>query len=168
MQELAYFTCSHVLWGELTLGSHFAVKVVVGRAVLFQSDSVDLLLRDLEDEAVFWTSVFPDGVRSPHSETIIAAGYTGLMDAIRVYAFKPNGLDIRGRADLATYPARSTVEGRALAHYAQTDLAFAIVRYLWAEAGWLNDSQLAETSDIVAQGIGELLVTAIRLGSSFR
>lgn len=150
------------------MGRHFRVRLVVGGAVLLESESVDLLLADLANEADFWASVFPEGARSPHSETIIAPRYSELIAAITVYPFMGKGLDLRGRADLAIYPARASVEGKALAHYAKTDLAFAMLRYLWAEVGWLNESQIAETSDRVAEGIGELLVTAVRLGSSFR
>ncbi|MBL9050147.1 MAG: hypothetical protein JNK19_08560 [Tabrizicola sp.] len=150
------------------MGRHFRVKLVVGEAVLLESESVDRLLADLVNEADFWTSVFPEGARSPHSDTIIAPRYSELIAAIRVYAFKEDGLDLRGRADLAIYPARASVEGKALAYYAKTDLAFALLRYLWAVSGWLNESQTAETYDKVAEGVGELLVTAVRLGSSFR
>lgn len=135
---------------------------------MLESGSVDLLLADLANEADVWATVFPEGARSPHGETIIAPGYSELIAAIAVYPFMGKGLDLRGRADLAIYPARASVEGKALAHYAKTDLGFSILRYLWAEACWLNESQTAETSDRVAEGIGELLVTAERLGSSFR
>lgn len=150
------------------MGRHLPVKVVVGKVVLFQSADVDQLLASLASEADFWASLFPAGAMSIHSDTVLTPAYGELMAVIREHPFRNGGLDIRNRADLAIYPASATVEGKALAHYAKTELAFAILRYLWAEAGWLNDGQIAEHSDSIAKGIGELLVTAVRLGYSFR
>lgn len=156
------------MWGTLTMGRHSPVKVVVGKVVLFESEDVDHLLADLTREADFWAIHLPTGGESIHSDTVLTPAYGELMAVIREHPFKKGGLDIRNRADLAIYPASTSVEGRALAHYAKTELAFAILRYLWAEAGWLNAGEIAERSDKVAEGIGELLVTAVRLGSSFR
>lgn len=150
------------------MGKHVQVKVVVGKAVFFEADDLDGLVADLIEEAAYWRTVFARGVRSIHSDTEFRPHYSEVTPAVRAHSFKNGSLDLKGRAELAIYPARSSVEGKALAHYASTEIAFAILRYLWAEAGWLNEHETNEGADKVAEGIGELLVTAMRLGSSFR
>jgi hypothetical protein len=61
----------------------------------------------------------------------------------------------------------SIAEGGALAHSAETEPSFAIIRFLWEEARGLDHDVLNDPSDQVAKDIGAMLVTAVRLGTTF-
>lgn len=153
--------------GGHTMDGQVRVKVLVGPRVVFEADEVDLLVAELEQESDFWSSILPDGVRSRHSDVHLKADYPSVLALIRRQAFKRGRFDLAGRKSGAIYPVHSTAEGGALAHYAETELSFAIVRFLWEEARWLDQDVLNDPSDQVAKDIGAMLVTAVRLGTTF-
>lgn len=150
------------------MGMHHTVRVLVGRTTLFEAESPKRLVSDIRKEAGFWTSIFPNGVRDRHSDKLLRPNYVGVAALTNEHPFEAGDLDLFGRAGLEVFPSASSLEGKALRHYARTDLAFAILRYLWSESGWLPGREAYDPSDEVAKGIGELLVTAVRIGGLLR
>jgi hypothetical protein len=150
------------------MGGHSKAKAVVAKTVLFEANRIENLLDDFRREADYWSEVFPRGVKNQFSDTVLRPSYSALKSVVASFPFETGPLDLEGRSDLAVFPSSSSVEGRALAFYARTDLAFPIVRFLWSEAGWLDESFDKDPADRVARDIGEMLVKAVRLGSSFR
>lgn len=149
------------------MGRHFQVNVVVSRAVQFEAQTVESLLAEVRLEAGYWSRIFPRGVKNHYSDTVLVSNYTALLREIANHPFETGALELKGWSDLAIFPHRHSVEGRALSHYAETGLAFVIVWFLWAESGWLDDGAAKCGAERVAEGIGEMLVTAVRLGKSF-
>lgn len=150
------------------MGMHHTVKVLVGRTTLFEAESPERLVSDIRKEAAFWASIFPEGVRHRHSDKLLRPNYVAVADLTNEHPFEAGNLDLFGRAGLAVFPVASSLEGRALRHYARTDLAFAILQYLWSESGWLPGREALDPSDEVTKGIGEMLVTAVRIGGPLR
>lgn len=150
------------------MGGHSEAKAVVANTVQFEAETVEGLLEGLRGEADYWSALFPNGVKNHFSETVLKPSYSALNALVGSFPFESGPLDLKGRSDLAIFPASSSVEGRALTFYAKTDLAFAIVRFLWSEVGWLAESIDKDPADGVAQDIGEMLVKVVRLGFSVR
>jgi hypothetical protein len=149
------------------MGGHSEAKVVVANTVQFEANSLDDLLDGLRRETDYWSEHFPKGVKNQFSDTVLRPSYSVLKAVVGSFPFELGPLDLKGRSNLAIFPGSHSVEGRALAFYAKTDLAFPIVRFLWSEAGWLDESTDKDPADRVAQDIGEMLVKAVRHGSSF-
>jgi hypothetical protein len=70
---------------------------------------------------------------------------------------------------LAGHPRRlkASSSDNTLAHYAETELAYAIVRFLADEARWLDEGVLGDPPDRVAKDNVRIIVTAVRLGTTF-
>lgn len=149
------------------MSERFEAKAVVADTVQFEAETVDDLLHNVSREAAYWSALFPNGVKNRFSETVLKPNYSGLTAEMRKVPFGSRPLDLRLRPDLAIFPFSNSKEGRALAFYANTDLAFAIVKFLWSEARWLDDDLGTSPADRIAKDIGEMLVRAVRLGSSF-
>ncbi|MCX7287231.1 MAG: hypothetical protein NTW20_06640 [Rhodobacterales bacterium] len=148
------------------MGGPVQASIVVGPRAVLTSGSYHALRELLKAEAAFWSLVFPKGIQSSLSCSLLRPNYSSLIELVGTYQFQYGPLQLLGRKDLAIYPASSSVEGRALLRYANTDLAFAILRFLWAEANWTGGSALGDSSDRVAEETGELLVLAFRLSAS--
>lgn len=149
------------------MGEHFQAKMVVATQVLFEAETVEGLLEELKKEAAYWNGIFPNGIKNEYTGTLLRPIYSNLIAEVANYPFEAGPLALKGWTDLAVHPHSESPEGRALAFYANTALAFAIAQFLWAEASWLDERNGHEAADEVAQGIGEMLVKAVRLGSSF-
>lgn len=150
----------------LLMGGPAQASLSVGPRTVLTSGSSHTLRALLGSEAAFWCLVFPKGIQSNLSVSLLQPNYYSLIELVGTHQFQLGPLQLLGRKDLAIYPASSSVEGRALLSYANTDLAFAILRFLWAEANWTGGSALGDSSDKVAEETGELLVLAFRLSSA--
>jgi hypothetical protein len=152
---------------EDTIGSQFQMKVIVADKVQFGEETLEDLLGVISREERHWSRIFPSGVKNLYGKTVLRPRYSALLAEAESFPFKSGPMPIKGWSDVAVFPGSNTAEGRALKFYANTPLAFAIVQFLWAEAGWLDESNGHESADEVAQGIGEMLVKSVRSGSSF-
>jgi hypothetical protein len=141
--------------------------VIVADKVQFDEETLEDLLAVISREERHWSRIFPSGVKNLYGKTVLRPRYSALFAEAGSFPFESGPMPIKGWSDLAVFPCSNTAEGRALKFYASTPLAFAIVQFLWAEAGWLDESNGLESADEVAQGIGELLVKSVRSGSSF-
>lgn len=110
-------------------------KAVMADTVQFEAETVDDLLQDVNREAAYWSALFPNGVKNRFSETVLKPKYSVLTAEMKMLPLGSSPLALRLRPDLAVFPCPNSKEGRALAFYANTDLAFAIVEFLWSEAG---------------------------------
>jgi hypothetical protein len=149
------------------MGRRFLMRVIVADKVQFDEETLEDLLGAISTEERHWTRIFPSGVTNAFGKTVHRPRYSALLAEARSYPFESGPMSIKGWSDLAILPGSNTAEGRALKFYANTALAFAIVQFLWAEAGWLDETDGHESADMVAQGIGEMLVKSVRSGSSF-
>jgi hypothetical protein len=149
------------------MSEHSKARAAATDTVRFEAEDADGLLHDVSREAAYWSALFPNGVKNRFSETVLKPNYSGLEAEMRKLPVGSRPLDLRHRPDLAIFPCSNSKEGRALAFYAKTDLAFAILAFLWSEAGWLNDDLRLAPTDRIAKDIGEMLVRAVRLGTSF-
>lgn len=141
-------------------------SIVVGPRAVFTSDSSRDLEVFLESEADFWSAVFPRGIQSRLTGSLLQPNYSSLIDLVGTHQFRHGPLQLLGRGDVAIYPASSSAEGKALLRFADTDFAFAILRYLWTEAKWTSGSAVRDPSDKTAEGIGEPIVLAFRINSA--
>lgn len=146
---------------------HFQMKVIVADKVQFDEETLEALLENIGREERHWTRIFPSGVKNLYDKTVLRSRYSELLAEAASFPFESGPMAIAGWSDLAIIPGSNTAEGLALKFYANTPLAFAIVQFLWAEAGWLDEVSGQESADEVAQGIGEMLVKSVRSGSSF-
>jgi hypothetical protein len=149
------------------MGGHFQMKLIVADKVQFDEETLEDLLGVISREERHWSRTFPNGVKNLYGKTVLRPRYFALLAEAGSFPFESGPMPIKGWSDLARFPGSNTAEGRALKFYANTPLAFAIVQFLWAEAGWLDESNAQESADEVAQGIGEMLVKSVRVGSSF-
>jgi hypothetical protein len=149
------------------MGRQFQIKVIVADKVQFNEETIEDLLDVISREERFWSRIFPNGVKNLYGKTVLRPRYSALLAEAGSFPFDSGPMPINCWPDLAILPGSNTAEGSALKLYANTPLAFAIVQFLWAEAGWLDESNSHESADEVAQGIGELLVKSVRSGSSF-
>lgn len=149
------------------MDKHVPIRLVVANRVLFEAEKVDVLFTKLHHDELYWLSIFPDGVHSNFSETVLRPDYSALLHDLQSQSFDYSPVAFEGVAYRAVYPESTSQEGYALAYYAQTNLAFPIVQFLWAEAGWFDESRAKIPADQVAESIGEMLVLAVRFGTSF-
>jgi hypothetical protein len=149
------------------MGGQFQTKVIVTDKVQFEEETLEDLLGVISREERHWSRIFPSGVKNLYGKTVLRPRYSALLAEAGSFPFESGPMLIKGWSDLAVFPDSNTAEGRALKFYARTPLAFGIVQFLWAEAGWLDESNGHESADEVAQGIGELLVKSVRSGSTF-
>jgi hypothetical protein len=149
------------------MGSQFQMRVIVADKVQFGEETLEDLLGVICREERHWSRIFPSGVKNLYGKTVLRPRYSVLLAEAGSFPFESGPMPIKGWSDLAVFPDSNTAEGRALKFYARTPLAFGIVQFLWAEAGWLDESNGHESADEVAQGIGELLVKSVRSGSTF-
>jgi hypothetical protein len=152
---------------EDKMGKHLAMNVLVSNSIVFEAANLKSLSEILRREDRCWSKIFPNGVRNPYSETILRPHYRALLEAVQIFPFEVSPFDLKGWSEYAILPGSETLEGRTLAYYAKTGLAFAIVQFLWAEAGWFSEDGTMCDADAFAGHVGEMLVGAVRLGKPF-
>jgi hypothetical protein len=152
---------------EDKMGKHFAINVLVADSIMFEAANLSSLSEILRREDRYWSKIFPNGVRNLYSETTLRPHYQALLEAVTIFPFEISHFDLKGWSEYAILPGSETVEGRTLAYYAKTGLAFSIVQFLWTEAGWLAEDGTGCEADAFAGHVGKVLIGAVRLGKSF-